>query len=107
MTTTDPWIEFATRTIRPTPDVYRRRRLVLLLIVALVLLIAAAIHDGVITDEAPPTYSPDLLAPINTSSDGRYHTCGIVTEHGVTEHLDAYKARCGTTIASAPTPEGR
>lgn len=28
-------------------------------------------------------------------SDGRYHQCGLVTEHGVTEHLDAYAARCG------------
>lgn len=30
-----------------------------------------------------------------TSSDGRYHECGLVTEHGVTEYLDAYFARCG------------
>jgi hypothetical protein len=30
----------------------------------------------------------------NGSSDGRHHTCGYVTEHGVTEHLDAYARRC-------------
>ncbi len=28
------------------------------------------------------------------SSDGRYHKCGLVTEEGVTENLDAYWARC-------------
>lgn len=28
-------------------------------------------------------------------SDGRYYPCGLVTEHGVTEHLDAYRERCG------------
>lgn len=32
---------------------------------------------------------------VNTSSDGRVHSCGVITEQGVTEHLDAYKARCG------------
>lgn len=32
---------------------------------------------------------------VNTSSDGRVHSCHVVTEQGVTEHLDAYKARCG------------
>lgn len=28
-------------------------------------------------------------------SDGRYAVCGVVTEDGVTEHLDAYAERCG------------
>jgi hypothetical protein len=32
---------------------------------------------------------------LNGSSDGRYHTCGYVTEDGVTEHLAAYASRCG------------
>lgn len=32
----------------------------------------------------------------NPSTDGRYHTCGYVTDAGVTEHLDAYLARCHT-----------
>lgn len=27
--------------------------------------------------------------------DGRYYPCGVVTEHGVTEYLDAYRERCG------------
>lgn len=31
----------------------------------------------------------------NGSTDGRFHTCGYVTEDGVTEHLDDYKRRCG------------
>lgn len=31
----------------------------------------------------------------NGSTDGRYHTCGYVTEDGVTEQLAAYSARCG------------
>lgn len=26
--------------------------------------------------------------------DGRYHACGLVTQQGVTEHLDAYRLRC-------------
>jgi hypothetical protein len=30
----------------------------------------------------------------NGSTDGRYHTCGYITEDGVTDHLAAYKARC-------------
>jgi len=30
-------------------------------------------------------------------SDGRYHGCGIVTEDGVTEYIDAYIERCGDT----------
>ncbi len=32
----------------------------------------------------------------NGSTDGRFHTCDLITEQGVTEHLDAYAARCGT-----------
>lgn len=30
-----------------------------------------------------------------STSDGRYAACGVVTEEGVTEHLNAYVARCG------------
>lgn len=30
----------------------------------------------------------------NGSTDGRVHTCGFVTEDGVTNHLDAYQRRC-------------
>lgn len=61
-------------------------------------------------DPGPVATSPDVLSPAgatspqqepNGSSDGRYHTCGYVTEDGVTEYLDAYVARCGdTTYAS-------
>ena len=32
--------------------------------------------------------------PAESSSDGRFARCGVVTEHGVTEHLAAYAARC-------------
>lgn len=32
----------------------------------------------------------------NGSTDGRYHTCGYVTDVGVTEHLADYQTRCGT-----------
>lgn len=35
---------------------------------------------------------------LNPSTDGRYHTCGYVTEDGVTEHLDAYHQRCRFTF---------
>lgn len=50
--------------------------------------------------EAPPTTSPDIMDDVTTtvpngSSDGRYHTCGYITEDGVTEYLDTYEARCG------------
>lgn len=31
---------------------------------------------------------------LDGSSDGRTHSCGYVTEEGVTEHLAAYKQRC-------------
>lgn len=34
-------------------------------------------------------------AALNGSSDGRFHTCGYVTEDGVTEYLAAYRERCG------------
>jgi hypothetical protein len=30
----------------------------------------------------------------NGSTDGRYHTCGYVTEDGVTDHLMEYHIRC-------------
>lgn len=33
--------------------------------------------------------------PVNTSTDGRVHTCGLVTEDGVTDHLADYAQRCG------------
>lgn len=36
-----------------------------------------------------------LPATHNGSTDGRYHTCGYVTEDGVTDHLRDYWARCG------------
>lgn len=32
----------------------------------------------------------------NPSHDGRYHTCGLVTEDGVTDHLAEYRERCMT-----------
>jgi hypothetical protein len=33
--------------------------------------------------------------PPNGSHDGRLHTCGYVTDDGVTDHLAAYWTRCG------------
>lgn len=36
----------------------------------------------------------------NGSSDGKFHTCGYVTEDGVTENLDAYHERCPETMFS-------
>jgi hypothetical protein len=41
-------------------------------------------------------YTPP--AESNGSHDGRFHTCGYVTEDGVTDHLAAYKARCGDQL---------
>ena len=31
---------------------------------------------------------------LNASTDGREHTCGYITEDGVTSHLDDYADRC-------------
>lgn len=113
MTTFDPrpdaWEEFYRRSIPTPPEVYRRRRLAVVIIVGLLVLIGVAISNGTITNEAPPTNSPDILDDVpNGSSDGRYHTCGYVTEDGVTEYLDAYLARCGdSTLASDTSHEGR
>lgn len=36
------------------------------------------------------------ISGLNDSPDGRYHSCGLVTEQGVTSHLNAYKTRCGS-----------
>lgn len=120
----DAWDDFARRTIRAPAHVYRRRRLAVLLITGVILLIGLAIAEGVITNEAPPTNSPDILTVTDTdpcwaadgiycgpaqipapviSSDGRYHTCGIVTEDGVTEYLDAYAERCGDLTYAGDT----
>ena len=51
-------------------------------------LLTAAIAAGAIALAAVPPAAPSI-------SDGRYYPCGIITEHGVTEHLDAYQERCG------------
>lgn len=52
----------------------------------IILLVAAAVGFGIgnAAEDSP-----------NGSTDGRYHTCGYVTEVGVTEHLAAYADRCG------------
>lgn len=44
--------------------------------------------------------SPDPL----TTTDGRYHACHVPSEHGVTEHLAAYLARCGDPTYASDTP---
>lgn len=113
--TNDAWDEFYRRTIPTPPEVYRRRRLAVVIIVAVIVLLGVGIAEGVITNEAPPTNSPDLLDDtqistplvISRSSDGRYHTCGVITEDGVTEHLDEYAARCGDQTDTDTTTEGR
>ena len=46
--------------------------------------------------------APTSESSPNGSSDGRYHTCGYVTEDGVTEYLDVYAERCGYTPRSEP-----
>jgi hypothetical protein len=59
------------------------RRVLLLVVLVVLALSVAGLGRG--WDQARP----------NGSSDGRYHTCGLVTDDGVTEHLDAYHRRCG------------
>lgn len=54
-------------------------------------LIAAVVIAGGLTYAANPPAAPSI-------SDGRYYPCGVITEHGVTEHLDAYRERCGVRI---------
>ena len=62
-------------------------------------LIAAIISTAIILlawNNAPDRVEvPDLPNP---STDGRYHTCGLITEEGVTEYLDIYTARCGPQL---------
>lgn len=43
-----------------------------------------------------PTDNGRRATPVvaDASTDGRTHTCGLVTDQGVTEHLDEYAARC-------------
>lgn len=41
---------------------------------------------------------------LNPSSDGRYHTCGYITEDGVTEYIQDYIERCGDTTLAGDTP---
>lgn len=70
-------------------------RMALVAVFALCLLLAATWQPGA---DTPPTSDPLVeqpAAPLNPSTDGRYHTCGLVTEDGVTEHLAAYAERCG------------
>ncbi len=43
---------------------------------------------------------------LNPSSDGRYHTCGFVTEDGVTEYLDTYVERCGDVTLAGEVDNG-
>jgi hypothetical protein len=43
---------------------------------------------------------------LNASTDGEKHTCGYITEEGVTENLDAYAERCPDDVtAAAEKPE--
>lgn len=41
---------------------------------------------------------------LDGSSDGRRHTCGYVTEDGVTEHVDAYLERCADQTLGGDAP---
>jgi putative lipoic acid-binding regulatory protein len=41
---------------------------------------------------------------LNSSSDGRYHTCGYITEDGVTEYIQDYIDRCGDDTLAGDTP---
>ena len=34
-------------------------------------------------------------SPSGPSHDGRFVSCDVITEDGVTDHLDAFAARCG------------
>lgn len=59
-----------------------RRRILVGLVASLCVVVMASRGEG------PPES--------NGSTDGRVHTCGYRTSDGVTEHLAAYQARCGT-----------
>jgi hypothetical protein len=62
-----------------------------ILLISTILLITT--HKGP-TGDIPERRSTTTTT-INDSGDGRYQTCGIITEEGVTEYIDAYIARCG------------
>lgn len=70
-----------------------RTRLLRRVLLCLAWLIVCLVCLGAIYMRLDATKPPP---PSNGSSDGRYHTCGYVTEDGVTEYLAAYKARCGS-----------
>lgn len=65
--------------------------------VAGALTIASAVGDqAAALRDAMSTATSDV-GP-NGSHDGRYHTCGYITEDGVTENLEAYWERCGKVL---------
>lgn len=65
--------------------------------VAGVITLACAISDQTAAlRDAMSTATSDV--GLNGSHDGRYHTCGYVTEDGVTENLEAYWQRCGKVL---------
>jgi hypothetical protein len=41
---------------------------------------------------------------LDASTDGRFHSCGLVTEQGVTEHLAVYELRCHPTHERTVNP---
>ena len=59
------------------------------------LLVAVIVLIAVMSDRAS-TLAEDSF------TDGRYAPCGVVTEQGVTEHLDAYAARCHSATDTDP-----
>ncbi len=70
---------------------------------ALIVLTGAIVAAGILgtARHVVSTRTPDVSGTQSNdpaSTDGRFHRCGLVTEDGVTEHLDAYAARCGTTV---------
>lgn len=65
------------------------------------LFISAWQHGGFVYQD---TVSENVV--LNPSTDGRYHTCGYITEDGVTEHLDAYAERCPEDVRQVPVIGG-
>lgn len=74
--------------------------LVVVAAVALVLLAVTADEQ----DRGIPNDPATTTTPIDTG-DGRFQTCNRVTEHGVTEHLDLYAARCGDDTYASDNPQ--
>jgi hypothetical protein len=68
-----------------------RRVLATIAVIAIAVGVLLLINARIDSDRV---FQPEDPVP-NGSVDVRYHTCGYITESGVTSHLADYHRRCG------------